>query len=86
MWTFIIIASLIAVLAIIAVRLALVRRTPTHEPQREVIDPSAAEQFPEPGQESPHRPDGSPIPGSRDDRRAKRPDLKRPNLKRRDDT
>lgn len=72
MWTAIVIIAVVAVVVIVAVRLALVGRRPVHEPQPEVADPSDADEFPAPGEPSPHRPDGSPVPGSRDDRRRHR--------------
>lgn len=71
MWIAWLIIGILAVAAIIAVRVALAGRRSAHRPQPETVDPDNAD-FPAPGEPSPHRPDGRPIPGSRDDRRDKR--------------
>jgi hypothetical protein len=74
MWVTWMIAGIFAVLVIVAVRAALVgSRTgrPRPDDQSEVTDPTETE-FPSVGEPSPHRPDGRPVPGSRDDRREKR--------------
>ncbi len=73
MWIMILIAALVAVAVIVVVRVVLIGRRATHGPQPEVVDPTAAvDEFPAPGEPSPHYPDGTPVPGSRDDRRRKR--------------
>lgn len=73
MWTVVLIAALVAVAVIVVVRVILVGRRPTHGPQPEVADAStAASEFPAPGEPSPHHTDGTPVVGSRDDRRRKR--------------
>lgn len=71
MWIAWMIVGIVAVVVIIAVRAALVGRRSEHGRQPEVLDPERAD-FPAPGEPSPHRPDGRPVPGSRDDRRDKR--------------
>lgn len=65
------IVGIVAVVVVIAIRVALVgrRRRPADQP--EVMDPEHSD-FPRPGEPSPRRPDGSPVPGSREDRRNKR--------------
>ncbi|CAN5419282.1 hypothetical protein BH23ACT3_BH23ACT3_19530 [soil metagenome] len=74
MWVAWMIVGIVAVLVIVAVRAALVGTRvgrPRTDDQSEVTDPHETE-FPSVGEPSPHRPDGRPIPGSRDDRREKR--------------
>jgi hypothetical protein len=44
------------------------RRKSKAETQPEVRGGARPEEFPEPGAPSPHRADGSPVPGSREDR------------------
>ena len=44
------------------------RREPKAETQPRTPGASQADEFPDPGGASPHRPDGSPVPGSRDHR------------------
>ena len=44
------------------------RQKPKSESQPEVPGGARPEEFPEPGEPSPHRADGSPVPGSREDR------------------
>jgi hypothetical protein len=71
MWTFI--AILAVVLTVMAIGVLVLPR-----PKRSENEPGAdvrwgeeagdADDFPDPGEPSPHRPDGRPIPGSRDDR------------------
>jgi len=46
------------------------RRVPKSETQPHVGGAPRADEFPEPGEASPHRADGSAVPGSRDARRA----------------
>jgi hypothetical protein len=75
MWVTWMIAGIFAVLVIVAVRAALVgsrNGRPRPDDQPEVADPHDAAEFPSLGEPSPHRPDGRPVPGSRDDRREKR--------------
>lgn len=75
MWFAIVIVAIICVVIIVAVRAALAGQRARHEPQPEAVDPAAAaDEFPEPGEPSPRRADGSPPPGSRDDRAQKRAD------------
>lgn len=72
MWIALLVVAVVAVVLILLVRVILIGRRPTHGPQPEVTDPAAAaDEFPAPGEPSPHYPDGSPVPGSRDDRRRK---------------
>jgi hypothetical protein len=76
MWVTWMIAGIVAVLVIVAVRAALVGSRsgrPQPDDQPEVTDPHEAD-FPSVGEPSPHRPDGRAVPGSRDDRREKRSD------------
>lgn len=73
MWTVVLIVALVAVAVIVVVRVILIGRRPTHGPQQEVADAStAAKEYPAPGEPSPCHADGSPVPGSRDDRQRKR--------------
>jgi hypothetical protein len=66
MWIAVTVIAIVCVALIIVVRLALVGRRPVHEPQPEVVDPAdAADEFPQPGEPSPRRTDGSAVPGSR---------------------
>jgi len=44
------------------------RRLPKADTQASVPGGARADEFPEPGQSSPHRAHGSPVPGSREDR------------------
>jgi len=44
------------------------RKRPKADTQPEVPGGAHPEEFPEPGAPAPHRSDGSPVPGSRDDR------------------
>jgi hypothetical protein len=74
MWTVLTVVAIVSVLMILAVRAALAGRPSRHEPQPTAVDPADADDFPRPGEPSPHRPDGRPIPGSRDDRSQKRAD------------
>lgn len=75
MWFAIVVIAVVCVVIIIAVRAALAGQRSRHEPQPEAVDPTvAAEEFPAPGEPTPRRADGSPPPGSRDDRARKRAD------------
>lgn len=67
---------LIVVLAVIAIFVVLgmyaasrPRRAPKSETQPHTPGAPRPDEFPEPGQAAPHRPDGSAVPGSRDHRR-----------------
>lgn len=44
------------------------RRQPKADTQPEVPGGARPDEFPRPGEPSPHRADGSPVPGSREDR------------------
>jgi hypothetical protein len=69
MWTAITIIGIVSALIIIAVRLAVAgRRRNKRLEQEQMIDPHD-DRFPEPGTHtSPHRADGSPVPGSEEHR------------------
>jgi hypothetical protein len=71
-WTAIVIIAIISVILILAVRAALIGRRQVHEPEPVAVDPAEADRFPAPGEPAPRRADGSPVPGSRDDRVRKR--------------
>ena len=65
----IIVLAIIGILVVLGMYMASQnRRQPKSETQPEVRGGAQADEFPEPGQASPHRPDGSPVPGSRDQR------------------
>ena len=64
-----IIVALIGIAVVVGMYIsAQPRRKPKSESQPEVEGGARADEFPEPGAPSPHRADGSPVPGSRDDR------------------
>lgn len=68
--------TLMAILAVIGVFVVLgmylasqQRRAPKAQTQAQVPGAPRADEFPAPGDASPHRADGAPVPGSRDQRR-----------------
>lgn len=70
MWTMLIVVAVLAAGGLLVARMVLAGRRPAHDAQAEPVDAeSASDDFPAPGEPSPHRSDGRPIPGSRDDRR-----------------
>lgn len=72
MWIVVMMLSLLAVAVLLAVWLLPAVRRSRGEPRHDedVLDRSDAHDFPAVGEPSPHKEDGRPVPGSRDDRRS----------------
>ena len=71
MWIAVVVFAVLAVAVLAVVFMVPAVRRSRGEPRHDVdvVDPDvAAHDLPQVGEPSPHRPDGSPVPGSRDDR------------------
>ena len=69
MLTLMLIVAIVGVFVVVGMYAASrPRRQPKADTQPAVPGGARADEFPEPGQSSPHRPDGTPVPGSREDR------------------
>ena len=74
MWTALLVIAIASMVFVFVARALLMGRRQEREPQPVTFDPDDADRFPDPGEPAPLRPDGTPVPGSRTDRAAKRPD------------
>lgn len=71
MWIVVLVVSVLVVTGVFVFWLLPTVRRADGEPRHDedVLDASDAADFPAIGEASPHKPDGRPVPGSRDDRR-----------------
>lgn len=69
MWIFIVLLAVISVPVVIGLWMSSQKRTVPKRLEQDDVESTTSAVMPEPGShKSPHRPDGSPLPGSEEDR------------------